>query len=147
MLLTSRISEHAHESLWLPFPSLPGTHAFKALLPSDRTMSVLRAMTEGHQGLISLYLLLIIIFLCGSALPWDPSTLLMGLCGLNASMHVHTAPPASEFHPDNWFLSVLWHLPSWHRMLLGPLFHFWVTKPLQASQAKAIVASLTFLIN
>lgn len=42
---------------------------FKALLPFDGTMSLLKAVTENHQGLISLYLLLIIIFLCGSALP------------------------------------------------------------------------------
>lgn len=77
------------------FPSLPHLRAIQSLATFRWYHIALKAVTEGHQGLIFLYLLLIIIFLCGSALPWEPSILLMGLCGLDTSVHVYTDPLAS----------------------------------------------------
>ena len=145
--LLSRISQQANEARSHPVFQVYLTEQAPEAPASIRWDHIcVQGHNRRHQGLISLYLFLIIVFLSGSVLSWEQWHLLMGLCGVDAECAC-VAPPVSEFHPDNWFWSVPWHLPLRHRVLLGPLFHFWVTKPLQASQAKAIVASLTFLIN
>lgn len=142
-----RISEHARESMWWRFPSLSGAQAIQG----SATLRWNHVSVEGcdrkppgtHFPLFT-FNYNFPVWLCPPVRAQHPVNGIMWSECLRARAHRSSA---SEFHPDNWFLSVLWHLPSWHGMLLGPLFHFWVTKPLQASQAKAIVASLTFLIN